>query len=195
MEGVRALPYNKTIKRHPKRKRGMKMKSIYLTGFMGAGKTTIGQVLATNLNLPVVDTDTLIEQNMKMEIKDIFEQHGESYFRELETKTLQELPVNDTLVTTGGGIVTTQKNIDWMKENGCMIFLYADPEIIWGRLENDTTRPLIKQKKKEEIIELFNTRLALYNQAHIKVDTTGLSLEAAADAVHNAIKTWNNRQQ
>ncbi|MGD6780913.1 shikimate kinase [Sutcliffiella horikoshii] len=170
------------------------MKSIYLTGFMGAGKTTIGQALATNLKLPVVDTDTLIEQNMKLQIKDIFEQYGESFFRELETKTLQELPVNDTLVTTGGGIVTTQKNIDWMKENGCMIFLYADPEVIWERLENDTSRPLIKQKKKEEIIELFDTRLPLYNQAHITVNTTGLTLESAADAVHNVIKTWNNRQ-
>lgn len=170
------------------------MKSIYLTGFMGAGKTTIGQALAAKLSIPVVDTDTLIEQNMKMEIKDIFELHGESFFRELETKTLQGLPVNNNLVTTGGGIVTAQKNIDWMKENGCMIFLYSDPEVIWERLENDTTRPLVQRKRKEEVTELFMKRLPLYKQAHITVDTTGLTLEAAAGAVHNAVKTWSNRQ-
>ncbi|WP_339146847.1 MULTISPECIES: shikimate kinase [unclassified Sutcliffiella] len=168
------------------------MKSIYLTGFMGAGKTTIGQALATKLNFPVYDTDTLIEQNMELEINDIFKKYGECYFRELETKTLQELSVSNTLVTTGGGIVTAQANIDWMKENGCMIFLYADPEVLWARLENDTTRPLVKQKKKEEVIDLFKTRLPLYNQAHIKVNTTGLTLEDATEAVYNAIKTWNN---
>lgn len=169
------------------------MKSIYLTGFMGVGKTTIGQALATKLGLPVLDTDTLIEQNMKLEVKDIFEQYGEGYFRKQETKILQELAVRNTLVTTGGGIVTVQENIDWMKENGCMLFLYADPEVIWKRLENDTSRPLVKQKKKEEVIELFTTRLPLYNQAHITVNTTGLTLEDSIEAVYIAIKTWNNR--
>jgi shikimate kinase len=168
------------------------MKNIYLTGFMGAGKTTIGQALATKLSIPVFDTDTLIEQNMKLEINDIFKKFGEGYFRELETKTLQGLPVSNTLVTTGGGIVTAQANIDWMKENGFMIFLYADPEVIWERLENDTTRPLVKQKKKEEVLDLFNKRLPQYKQAHITVNTTGLTLEDATEAVYNAIKTWNN---
>ncbi len=170
------------------------MKSIYLTGFMGAGKTTIGQKLAGKLRLPVYDTDTVIVQDMNMEIKDIFEKYGEKHFRELETKTLHDLPVSNAIVTTGGGIVTVQPNIDWMKENGCTIFLYADPEIIWERLESDTTRPLVQQKNKEEVMELFKRRLPFYKQAHITVDTTGMSLEEAVDAVHNTIKTWSNSQ-
>lgn len=170
------------------------MKSIYLIGFMGAGKTTIGQALAEKLALPVFDTDSVIEHNMNMEIKEIFQKYGEGDFRALETKTLQDLPAQDAIVTTGGGIVTGQSNIDWMKKNGCMIFLYADPEVIWKRLERDTTRPLVQQKNKEEVMELFQSRLPLYNEAHIKVDTTGLTLEASTEAVHNAIKTWNNSQ-
>ncbi len=168
------------------------MKSIYLIGFMGAGKTTIGQVLATKLNIPVFDTDTVIENNMNMEITEIFQEYGEGHFRALEKKVLKDLPVHDAIVTTGGGIVKDQANIEWMKENGFMIFLNADPEIIWDRLENDTTRPLVKQKKKEEVIELFKTRLPLYDQAHISVNTTGLTLEDAAESVYNAIKTCNN---
>ncbi|KMJ60077.1 shikimate kinase [Bacillus sp. LL01] len=170
------------------------MKSIYLTGFMGAGKTTIGQSLAQRLDLPVYDTDSVIEQKMEIIIKDIFEQYGERHFRELETKTLQDIPVNNAIVTTGGGIVTSQSNIDWMKENGCMIFLHADPEVIWSRLESDITRPLVQQREKEEVLELFKSRLPLYRQAHLTVDTTGLTLEEATESVHKAIKIWNNSQ-
>jgi len=170
------------------------MQNIYLTGFMGAGKTTIGQAVANKLGVAVLDTDVMIENKLKMKIKDIFEKHGEPYFRELETEILTELPTKDVIVTTGGGIVTRKANIDWMKENGCVIFLYADPEVIWKRLENDTTRPLIQQKRKEEVLELFQTRLPLYNQAHITLDTTDLALDEAVYALYIAIKTWNNRQ-
>lgn len=170
------------------------MQNVYLTGFMGAGKTTIGQAVANKLGVVVLDTDVMIENKLKMKIKDIFDKHGETYFRELETEILTELPSKDAIVTTGGGIVTRQANIDWMKENGCVIFLYADPEVIWQRLENDTTRPLIQQKRKEEVLELFQTRLPLYNQAHITLDTTDLAFDEAVYALHHAIKTWNNRQ-
>ncbi|KPB05205.1 shikimate kinase [Bacillus sp. CHD6a] len=170
------------------------MQNVYLTGFMGVGKTTIGQAVAQKLGVSVMDTDFMIENNSNMLIKDIFEKYGENYFRELESKILTVLPSEDIIVTTGGGIVTRQENIEWMKKNGCVIFLYADPDVIWNRLENDTTRPLIQQRKKEEILELFGNRLPFYKQAHITLDTTALSLDEAVEAVHRAIKTWNNRQ-
>ncbi|NMH74396.1 shikimate kinase [Bacillus sp. RO2] len=170
------------------------MQNVYLTGFMGVGKTTIGQAVAQKLGVSVVDTDFMIESNKNMLIKDIFEKFGEDYFRDLESKTLTLLPSEDVIVTTGGGIVTRQENMEWMKENGCVIFLYADPEVIWNRLENDTTRPLIQQRKKEEVLGLFVNRLPFYKQAHITLDTTDFSLDEAVEAVHKAIKTWNNRQ-
>ncbi|TYS68073.1 shikimate kinase [Sutcliffiella horikoshii] len=170
------------------------MQNVYLTGFMGVGKTTIGQAVAQKLDVSVIDTDFMVESSTNMLIKDIFEKYGENYFRDLETKILTVLPSKDVIVTTGGGIVTRQENMEWMKENGCVIFLYADPEVIWNRLENDTTRPLIQQRKKEEVLGLFGNRLLFYKQAHITLDTTDLSLDEAVEAVHKAIKTWNNRQ-
>ncbi|CAG9619265.1 shikimate kinase [Sutcliffiella rhizosphaerae] len=170
------------------------MKSIYLTGFMGAGKTTIGEELGKALQLPVYDTDQLIESNEKMTIKEIFAQQGEEYFRKLERKALKELPVQDAIITTGGGVVLSGENVDWMKQNGCMVFLYAEMDKVWERLEKDQTRPLIMQKSRDEVAAIFEMRLPLYREAQLIVDTTNLSVVESVKSVVDVVKSWEKGQ-
>lgn len=86
------------------------LEAIYLTGFMGAGKTTVGQQLAQNMKLPVIDTDQEIVKKLNKSIKEIFEENGEAFFRDQETKILKELPTKDVIITTGGGIVIKDEN-------------------------------------------------------------------------------------
>ncbi|MGM0835671.1 MAG: shikimate kinase [Bacillota bacterium] len=170
------------------------MKSIYLTGFMGAGKTSIGHALGEKLGLAVYDTDSVIEGKIDESISGFFEKYGEADFRSLEERVLQELPVTDSIIMTGGGIIKRADNISWMKENGVMVFLYCDMEVVLQRLENDITRPLIQQKSKEEIKALFSERLPLYKKAHIMMDTSSLSILEAAEKLAVAIKNWHSGQ-
>ncbi|MBM7620145.1 shikimate kinase [Bacillus tianshenii] len=170
------------------------MKSIYLTGFMGAGKTSIGHALGEKLGLSVFDTDSLIEDKAEKNISKFFEVYGEAEFRRLEKEVLQGLPVTDSIIMTGGGIIKTAENISWMKEKGLMIFLYCDMEIVLQRLAHDITRPLIQQKSKEEITALFSERLPLYQKAHITLDTSSLSVGEAALKLVDEIKSWHSGQ-
>lgn len=179
---------------HQSKSGGKTVKSIYLTGFMGAGKTTIGEELGKALQLPVYDTDQLIESNEKMTIKEIFAQQGEEYFRKLERKALKELPVQDAIITTGGGVVLSGENVDWMKQNGCMVFLYAEMDKVWERLEKDQTRPLIMQKSRDEVAAIFEMRLPLYREAQLIVDTTNLSVVESVKSVVDVVKSWEKGQ-
>ena len=93
------------------------MKNIYLVGFMGSGKSTVGKILAEKLNMNFVDTDKLIEEKEGMKIKDIFEQKGESYFRELERKQIEAVVKQEGLVvSTGGGLGANLDNMNLMKK-------------------------------------------------------------------------------
>ncbi|MBT2687072.1 shikimate kinase [Bacillus sp. ISL-47] len=149
------------------------MKSIYLIGFMGAGKTTIGKELAACLNKEVIDTDEEIVKREKKSINDIFTEQGELYFRLLETKMLQELNNRDAVITTGGGIVVRPENREALKGKGNVFFLYATPEEIFKRLENDQSRPLLKGDKIKQIHELYEERMPLYKDAaNVIIDTT-----------------------
>jgi shikimate kinase len=153
------------------------MKTLYLTGFMGSGKSTVGKELSSYLNLPVNDTDDEIVKRTGTTIREIFEQHGESYFRELESSVLYSLPTTNTIVTTGGGVVTRKENKEWMKTNGVVVYLQCDFDTIWSRLEHDTTRPLVVNSQKEQIKKLYQDRYDLYQSFDIKVDTSSLQLD------------------
>lgn len=148
------------------------MKSIFLTGFMGSGKTTIGRLLSEELNLPVVDTDQYIEKQLNKTIREIFEKEGEEKFRTYEHHFLKTLTVKDTIITTGGGIVLNPKNRKWMKDHGIVIYLHCDLEEIFQRLEQDTTRPLLDGDKQQNIKRIYMERIDLYREAHYTIDTT-----------------------
>lgn len=155
---------------------------------MGAGKTTIGKKLAKELDVPVYDTDKEVEKMTGKSISDIFDQEGEAYFRNLETKVLKKLPTEECVITTGGGIILKEENCVWLSEHGNWIYLHCDPDEIAKRLVNDTTRPLLKGDKKKELHALFNARLPLYEKAKIKINTTGKSIFSTIDEIKKSIK-------
>ncbi|GAB6412736.1 shikimate kinase [Bacillus luti] len=153
------------------------MKSIYITGYMGAGKTTIGKALSKELHIDVVDTDQKIEEKQEKAIRDIFAEEGEIAFREYESEMLRSLPVHNVIITTGGGIIERAENRKWMKENGTVVYLYCDPHVIADRLREDTTRPLFQKKDIEAFVAKFGSRRAYYEEAEIYIDTTNKSVE------------------
>ena len=146
------------------------MKNIYLVGFMGSGKSTVGKILAEKLNMKFVDIDKLIEEKEGMKIKDIFEQKGESYFRELERKQIEAIVNQEGLVvSTGGGLGANLDNMNLMKKNGDVVWLDVSLNTVLDRLKNDQDRPLLKQPT-EKIKQLFEERKNVYRLANIRIN-------------------------
>jgi len=146
------------------------MKNIYLVGFMGSGKSTVGKILTEKLNMNFVDIDKLIEEKEGMKIKDIFEQKGESYFRELERKQIEAIVKQEGLVvSTGGGLGANLDNMNFMKKNGDVVWLDVSLNTVLDRLKNDQDRPLLKQPT-EKIKQLFEERKNVYRLANIRIN-------------------------
>ena len=155
------------------------MRNIYLVGFMGTGKTAVGRALAKKLKVQLVDIDDLIVKKENRSINDIFSQSKEPYFRKLEQETLREIALgNGQIVACGGGIVINPDNIAIMKKSGTMIALTARPEIIYERVKRASHRPLLKVADPlEKIKELLALRKPYYEQAHVVIDTSALSVQ------------------
>lgn len=166
------------------------MKTIFLTGFMGSGKTTIGKELSKYLQIPVIDSDEEIERRTKSTIRTIFEKDGEDYFRSLETKILLSLPLKDVIVTTGGGIIKKKENRKWMLEHGMVVYLHCDFSVLWERLQIDQTRPLVVSKAQTE--ELYEIRMPLYMEHHIMIDTSFKNVREVVTEIAEKIKLSTN---
>src|SRR3989304_5077205 len=120
------------------------MRNIYLTGFMGTGKTSVGREIALMLDLKFIDLDELIVKNEGRSINDVFAKNGEPYFRKIEKETLKEVSQGaGQVVSCGGGIVIDPENITIMKQSGRFIALFARPEVIFERIKKETHRPLL----------------------------------------------------
>lgn len=141
--------------------------NIILVGFMGSGKTTVGKILAGLLNYTFIDSDAEIERLEGKTISDIFAQNGEAYFRQRETEALKELCKGIGLVvSTGGGAVLKEENIELLKQNGYTVYLKVTPKTVIERLKNDTTRPLLARPDRDTIItELIKQREPFYISA------------------------------
>ncbi|MDP4162829.1 MAG: shikimate kinase [Bacillota bacterium] len=165
------------------------MKTIFLIGFMGAGKTTVGQELALRMKRKFVDTDKEIIKQVRKEIAEIFAEEGEESFRLLETQLLKKMtPHLNAVVATGGGIILREENRLWMKENGFVFFLDTNPEEIKKRLEFDESRPLLKGDKEKNIKEMMAKRHSFYEStSHYVIDTTGKSPKMVADEIENCL--------
>ena len=156
------------------------MKSnLILTGFMGTGKTSLGKLLATKLGRGFVDLDQKIEKDFGMTIAEIFDKHGEKFFRELEKKAVAEVCTRKNLViATGGGTVKDQENIDMLKKSGVIICLTTEPEEIFNRTERRGERPVLDgggEERLATIKKLLAERKKFYDQADYTVDTTDWS--------------------
>ncbi|MDU7016032.1 MAG: shikimate kinase [Streptococcus mitis] len=147
-----------------------------LLGFMGAGKSTI----ARGLDPDYLDMDALIENRLGMSIAEFFAKKGEETFRQIESEVLAELLETDQVVSTGGGVVVSQKNRDLLKTNSDNIYLKADFETLYQRIsaDKDNQRPLFLNNSKEELAAIFQERQAWYEEAASRIlDVTKLSPE------------------
>lgn len=154
---------------------------------MGAGKTTVGEALAKRLQYNVIDMDEWIERKTRTDIKQIFENKGESYFRTLETEALQEITGDHLIITTGGGVVMKKYNREYMRNNGTVIYLKCELDEIFSRLEGDKSRPNF-QGDKEEITKLYRLREPLYEEAAITINTTGKSVQEIVNELRTKLK-------
>ena len=154
--------------------------NIVLIGFMGAGKSTISDYLSTMFDMDIVEMDQVIAERERMSISDIFEKHGELYFRDLETKLLVELQEkSNTVVSCGGGVAMRECNVAEMKKNGKVVLLTAKPETILERVENNHDRPLLENNKTVAYIaELMEKRREKYEAAaDMIIETDGKSAQ------------------
>lgn len=154
--------------------------NIVLIGFMGSGKSSVGQRLSQLLEMEFIDTDNLIQEKTTLTINEIFEGHGEDFFRKLEIETIKDLQSRkNTIISCGGGVVLNPENIESLKENGKLIWLKARPQEIYKRISNDETRPLLGNDfTVEELRKKLELRLGLYeNSKNIEVDTDGKSVD------------------
>jgi shikimate kinase len=160
-------------------------KNLVLSGFMGTGKSEVGQAVADHLRLPFIDMDQVIETRFGMPTWDIFETRGEPFFREQESLLCRELAHRKGLViATGGGALTSSANREALQQNGVLVCLSAEPEEIVRRIKEAKGRPMLKgDDLPHRVAALLNQRQAAYDSLPHQVDTTGLTIGQVADAV------------
>ncbi len=149
---------------------------IILIGYMGAGKTTVGKLLAQSLGLPFYDLDWYIEERYHHTIPQLFEEHGESGFREIERNVLHEVAEFENIVlSSGGGTPCFFDNMDYMNRQARTVYLKASPDVLFKHLRmGKVERPLLKDKTDEEMKQYIRDSLAVrepfYNKARYVLD-------------------------
>ncbi|MCJ8211280.1 AAA family ATPase [Mucilaginibacter sp. RS28] len=162
---------------------------IFLVGFMGSGKTTIGRKLASKLNFRFIDLDEQFEWEEATSIAKYFQQHGEEKFRKRESEVLKTTNYPDNcIVSTGGGLPCFFDNMEWMKAHGKVVYIQHNPKTLAQRLEHGKEeRPLLHGKTMDELVEFITEKLAerekYYIQATIVADGLSLTTDYLKDIV------------
>lgn len=167
-------------------------KNIVLVGLSGSGKSTLGNILSSLSGYALVDTDAIIVKLQNRSINNIFKTNGEEFFRTLETQVSKEISAFDKqIISTGGGIVLKEKNLEYLKQNGIVFYLKTSVNSLLKRLEGDNTRPLLKtddvKKKLENMLEI---RGKLYEKADVTIETDKLTPEETAKEI---LRIYNER--
>lgn len=169
------------------------MKNIVLFGFMGAGKSSVGKMLAERLNISFIEMDEIIENENKMTISDIFEEYGEAHFRELEKDLVKRISKdNSCVISTGGGVVLDEENVKLLGKNGILISLMAREKVIYERIKNETQRPLLKTENiLQKIKEMLDYRRPFYEKAGHCIDTSDRSKEEVVEEILEYVEKQN----
>lgn len=170
------------------------MKNLILIGFMGAGKTTVGKLLAKEKGMRFVDTDERIVREQGESIKDLFATKGEGYFRDLETDLLKRMQTDTkcSVISVGGGMPVREENRALLRTLGCVIYLSAMKETILSRVQKDGSRPMLEGEDLETRVErLMKEREALYRMAaHVEVRTDGRSVYQVMQVVDQETRRY-----
>jgi len=169
--------------------------NIVLTGFMGTGKSIVAKKLAQELGMRYIDTDKIIEDKEGRKIRKIFEERGENYFREIETKIIKEVSSLDNyVIATGGGVVLKEENIKALRKKGFIIYLSANPEVILKRTNKNEERPLLLNCKDpyKRIEEMLNFRKPYYEKADFKIDTSNLNPPEVVEKIIKFLQKINH---
>ncbi len=166
-------------------------KTIILTGFMGAGKTSVGKTLAQKTGLKLLDTDKLIEKQEGTTISRIFQTQGEEAFRKAETNILKSLlktkekTKEPAIISVGGGLPLREENQTLLKNLGLVIYLQIQPSTVLKRLKGDTSRPLLQGgDAQEKVTTLLTQRAPIYQKAaHLSIDVDNKTLNQIAEEI------------
>jgi shikimate kinase len=172
--------------------------NIFFVGLMGAGKTTIGKILAKHLGKTFYDTDHEIEKRTGVKVSTIFELEGEAGFRKRETAIIQELgKLNNIIMATGGGAILAEENRQLLAANGTVIYLRANVNELWHRMRNDKHRPLLQNVDiRAKLEQLYAERNPLYTETAALIFDTGNQpvssiinqIEKSLNQIENSLK-------
>jgi len=167
----------------------MRRDNIVVVGFMGAGKSVCGRLLARRLGRCFVETDDIIAASQGCSVPEIFRREGEERFRELEGETLELLRLKSgDVIATGGGLPCREGRMEALRGLGTVVWLRGDLSELHARATRSGGRPMLASRSSTEIEELFRRREAYYRQAHLSVDTTGLGPDEVVARVMAALR-------
>jgi shikimate kinase len=163
--------------------------NVILVGFMGAGKSVCGRLLARRLGRCFVETDDMITARDGRAIPEIFRQDGEEAFRRLETEAVEALRLkSDDVIATGGGLPCREGRMDALRELGTVVWLRGDLAELLARARRSGQRPMLDGRTPEELAALYRAREPYYARAHVTVDTAGLGVDQVVARVLAALR-------
>ncbi|MCO5733649.1 shikimate kinase [Rhizobium sp. SSA_523] len=164
-------------------------RNLIFVGLMGAGKSVIGRLVAQQMGLPFIDTDAEIERVSRMTIPELFEAYGEAEFRALETRVIERLlKSGPRIISTGGGAFINERTRACIQSGGLSVWLRADLDILWERVNKRNNRPLLKTANPRQTLEdLMTQRYPIYAQADLTVESQDIRKEAMAACVMQAV--------
>ena len=168
----------------------MNLERIYLTGFMGSGKTTVGKILAHMFRWPYSDLDEIIAKRAGMSIPEIFQQEGEVAFRRMETEAVRKSAENKGVIALGGGALMNSENRETLLTSGTVVYLKATADTLANRLQARTeNRPVLsgEGRLEDRIAAILNERSEVYSMAHWTVDTDEIPPQKIAGTIYSLV--------